>query len=515
VSGRTAIWLCGTALILGLLGDQLLRPEPGGAGTALWLVLSTGTALVVAWRIRQIGVGTIAAFLGVAAGFAACLAWRDAGALKGWNLLAIMTALTMAMLELRSVRLWAAGFVEYATEVIAAGLRVVVGPVLLLGSDRRDDAAAAPGRSRHLRALTVGVVLTIPLVLLFGALLASADPVFERLTRFFVDWDLGRLLSHLLLIGFLSWISAGYLRGVAVPRTERSEPLVQVPAPTWGALEIGIPLGALALLFLTFIVIQARYLFGGEDLIRTTVGLTYAEYARRGFFELVAVAGLVLPVLLAADWAVQQGDRVATRVCRGLAAAVLVLVALIIVSAAIRLRLYREAYGLTEDRFHAAVIMAWIACALAWFGATVLRGQRGRFVAGAILAGFAVVAVVNVIDPDAMIARANLARAARGDELDAGYLTLLDADAAPVLAAALPTLTTADRCTIVRHLTEAYRKRQESDWRTWSLGRSRADAAFRVLDPALRECPAPEPAAADSVGAGPQEVPDHPPDADE
>jgi len=509
------MWLCGAALLIGVIGDQLLRPEPGGAGTALWLVLSIGTAFVVARRLRQIGVGSIAAFLGLAACFAACLAWRDAEVLKGWNLLATVTALTMALLELGSVRLWVAGLVEYGTEVVGTGLRMAVGPVLLISRDRSDDAVEQPARARRWRALIVGIVLTIPLVLLFGALLASADPVFERLTRFLVVWDMERLLSHLLLIGFLGWLAAGYLRCVVVPRAERSQPPVQLSPPAWGALEIGIPLGVLSLLFLTFIVIQARYLFGGEDLIRSTVGLTYAEYARRGFFELVVVAGLVLPVLMAADWAVREGDGVAARLYRALAGAVLVLVALIIVSAAIRLRLYRDAYGLTQDRFHAAAIMAWFACALAWFGATVLRGSRGRFMAGAIMAGFAVVAVMNVLSPDTVIARANLARAARGEELDTRYLTELGADATPVIAAALPTLPGADRCVLVRHLTDAHRVRQESDWRQWSLGRARADAAFPVVDRSSRECPVAAPAAADSVGAGPQDVPDHPPDANQ
>jgi uncharacterized protein DUF4153 len=62
-----------------------------------------------------------------------------------------------------------------------------------------------------------------------------------------------------------------------------------------------VALGALNLLFLAFVVVQFRYLFGGEGLVEERVGLTYAEYARHGFFELVAVSVLVLVVLLAAD----------------------------------------------------------------------------------------------------------------------------------------------------------------------------------------------------------------------
>jgi len=491
VSGRTALWICGIALALGLIGDYLLRPEPGGVGTALWLVLCCATALAVARSVQQSGLTTLTACLGTAALFAAFLAWRDAEALKGWDLLACATALFLALLELRSVRLRVAGVLEYATETIRAGFRLAVGPFALLGSDLGGTGPMEPGTSRRLRGIAIGTVVTIPIVLVFGALLASADPVFERLARFLVAWDLDQLVSHLVVIGLLTWLAAAGLRSVVVRQTPGDRPLVDLRPPAWGALEIGIPLGAMAVLFLTFIVIQARYLFGGDDLIRTTVDLTYAEYARRGFFELVTVAGLVLPVLMAADWARDAADGTASRLYRGLASALLVLVGLIIASAAVRLRMYGAAYGLTEDRFYAAAIMVWVALALLWFGVTALRSQRDRFVFGAIVAGFVVVAAMNVANPDAMIARVNLARAAQGAELDASYLRWLGDDATPALVAGLPALSATDRCAIAGHLAERAGQR-EGDWRTWNLGRAGADAAYERFAAMTLDCPDPE-----------------------
>jgi len=52
------------------------------------------------------------------------------------------------------------------------------------------------------------------------------------------------------------------------------------------------------LLFLGFILVQVRHLFGNADLVRLTPGLTYAEYARHGFFQLVVVVAIALPMLL-------------------------------------------------------------------------------------------------------------------------------------------------------------------------------------------------------------------------
>jgi len=499
VASRTALWLSGSALFIGLVGDQLLRHAPWGAGAALWLVLAVGIAIGFARVTRENDITALTAIFLTAAFFAACLAWRDAPELKGWNVLAVCAALTLGLLQIRNLRLRAAGLIDYVAESVGAGLRTIAGPVVLLTSDLFEREKPAPTGRRRVLAIALGIFFAIPVVVLFGALLTSADPVFERWTRFLFDWDLERLLSHLLVIGVLSWLAAGYLRSVVARTSATPQPLVHVRRPMLGALEIGIPLGALTVLFLAFIIVQARYLFGGEDLIRSTVGLTYAEYARRGFFELVAVAGLVLPLLMAAEWALNSEDRPATRIWRALAATILVLVGLIIASAAVRLRLYYHAYGLTQDRLYAAAVMIWIAVALAWFGTTVLRGKRNRFVFGAIVAGFVVVAGLNVLNPDAVIARANLTREARGEELDVHYLGLLSADATPVLTAALGDLSADHRCTIARDLASEHEERQGSDWRSWSLGRSHADGAFETINSALRGCPIQEMEGADTA----------------
>ena len=95
----------------------------------------------------------------------------------------------------------------------------------------------------------------------------------------------------------------------------------------------------LAALFGAFVFVQVRYLFGGHDLVERTTGLTYAEYARRGFFELVVVAALLLPVLAVMDWA-RQKTRGSARVYVVLATVLVALMGVVMVSAAERLRIY-------------------------------------------------------------------------------------------------------------------------------------------------------------------------------
>src|SRR5205085_3576642 len=115
-----------------------------------------------------------------------------------------------------------------------------------------------------------------------------------------------------------------------------------------GIVEVGIVLALLDLLFLAFVAVQFRYLFGGRALVESRTHLTYAAYARHGFFELVVVAALVLPLLLLADWALRRERRRDHAVFTALAATLVLLLFAVVASALERLRLYEQAYGLTE-----------------------------------------------------------------------------------------------------------------------------------------------------------------------
>ena len=92
------------------------------------------------------------------------------------------------------------------------------------------------------------------------------------------------------------WVAAGYLRGLIAPQHTRVKD--GTATGRFGFPEVGIPLGAAVLLFGGFVAIQASYLFGGEDLVQRATGMGFAQYARRGFFELVTASALVVPLLL-------------------------------------------------------------------------------------------------------------------------------------------------------------------------------------------------------------------------
>jgi hypothetical protein len=143
-------------------------------------------------------------------------------------------------------------------------------------------------------------------------------------------------------------------------------------------------------------------------------------------------------------------------------------------SAVERMRLYVAEYGLSESRLYPTAFMGWLALVFVWFCVTVLRGQRERFAFGAMVAGFLLVATLNVINPDALIARTNMERAREGRIFDASYLMELSADAVPDIVNGLPTLSLAERGKLSGSLLGRWSSSGNTDWRSWTISSARA-----------------------------------------
>jgi hypothetical protein len=480
------------ALLLGLLADALVRvPGRPGLNVTLWALAGTAVLWFLSSR-REAPVAAESRWLvGGALLFAALLVLRDADALAAFSLLAAVVLLGLA--AGRGARAWAVR--SHIVDVAAAALRVAglmaLGPLgWSLGAARPAGAPTPPGARgrawpRYARMAARGTAMALPPLLVLTALLASADPVFEGLLHaaFFADFE--PLLEHLAFAGAAAWFTSGYLRAALV-RDDGVLDRVRVPRPGLAPAEIAVALSLLNLLFLVFLAVQVRYLFGGAGLVEATAGLTYAEYARRGFFELVVAAALVVPLLLVADWAAEE-EGAARRVLRATSLLLVLLLAGVLASAAYRMRLYQDAYGLTESRLYVSVFMVWLTAVLGWLAATVLRGRRRRFAFGAIAAGLACVAGLHALNPHALIARVNVERTAAGAEVDGRYLATLSADAVPALVALLPALPAAERCRVAAMLDERWSASRPGGWRTWNLADARARRLVREL-PAVAGC---------------------------
>lgn len=506
VPARAVPLLLAAGTVLGLAADFLARaPGPLGLNASLWIAAVAIAAIVLHRRASVPLDLERVAWLIVGVLFAAGLSWRDAPALKVLALGCATLTFALAAYRLTASWLHRAGVVRYAVALALGALHAWLAPVLAFG-----DAALSfmkPGTDRVAgwrRALAVvrGLVIAAPLIAVFALLFASADVVFERLVQDVVDavfrFDVEWIAGHVVLFSVFAWISTGYLRGFlsatepplfTYREKEGDEEGMRAPGLlTLGITEIATVIAAMDLLFLAFVIVQFRYLFGSDALVQITPDLTYAEYARRGFFELVVAVVLVVPILLAADWLLGRRTRTDALVFRVLAGVQIGLVVAIAASALQRLRLYHASYGLTEARFYAMVLLLWIGAMLVWFAATVLRGRRNRFAFGTLTSGLSTVALLFVINPDAMIARTNVNRATSTTPVgfDVTYATLLSADAVPVLIDALPTLPGDAQCRIARRMLDRWGPDRERSIRSWSWSTARARGAILDHESQLR-----------------------------
>jgi hypothetical protein len=473
-------------LITGVLADMLLRATPWGLNLLIWVLAPVASTLVLARRDRSTRESYLVRLGAGAAAFAAGFVWRDSSVLVGLDIIALfglfsLGSLRTALRSVRSASLW-----EYTISSFSSGFASAFGMFPLLINDIKWKPNASVFRSRPVVAIGRGVLLALPLILVFGWLFAGADPVFGNLVgkAFNINMDFPDLLVHLLIITACCWCAGGYMRRVLANVGVPPDEAAGRSRPTLGVVDISVALGLVNILFLAFVLVQFRYFFGGGERVQTVAGLTYSEYARQGFFELVAVAALALPVLLAADWLAKKQSRQDEILFRSMAAILIGLLFVIMISAMERMFLYLREYGQTELRTYTTAFMAWLALLFLWFAATVLRGRRDRFAFGAVLSGFAIIGILHLANPDAMIVRTNAGRAACGRSFDVAYNTSLSADSVPELVRDIGLLRSEDQARVARSLLDNW-SAPKGDWRTWNSDRAAAVHAVQRARPVL------------------------------
>ncbi|WFF08731.1 DUF4173 domain-containing protein [Micromonospora sp. WMMD1076] len=339
----------------------------------------------------------------------------------------------------------------------------------------RRHITASP-QEATVRKVTVSVVATVVVLVVFGSLLASADAAFsEALGSVVPEINVGTVFGWLFLAVVGGLIAVAALYTLAAPPDLST--VDRVGERRLGLLEWAPAIGALTLLFAGFVVVQFTTLFGGQQHVQRIAGLSYAEYARSGFWQLLFVTLLTVAVLAGVSrWARRERpvERILLRVLLGLISALSVV---IVASALSRMWTYQRVYSFTGERIFVmafemllgTVFLMIIAAGVKW---------RGRWIPGTTLAlAVAMLLGLAVLNPEDYVARRNTLRYEQTGKIDAWYLRALSADATPALAK-LPD--PVRRCTlswIADDLAEP------DPWYAWNLGRQRARKALEEVGP--------------------------------
>ncbi len=542
---KTGLEILEAAVLLGVLGDSLLRATPWGLNVFLFVITLAAVMIGLTLRRRsEFWTVQTTSLHGALIFFAAMFVWRDSIELKLLNTLAIFTILAVLTLPVLKIKAQIAGVFQYFFAAIWSGYNAAFAPFFLVFVDIKWKTIPQTGWTKHLVAVLRGLAIATPIILVFGALFMAADAVFEGIIQQTFRIDPEILFTHLLLIGFVSWVSAGYLRAslfdsfstektpeIKTPEIKTQTSSVTEPekdekenekekaaenkpsekAKNWewrkfdnlvlprvltlGAIEVSIVLGLTNLLFLSFVIVQIPYLFGGMDLVQNTPDFKLAQYARRGFGELVTVAALVLPILLVSHWLLRKDNRLNEKIYRILAAIQIALLFVIMISAVQRLLLYTGnlGYGLTAQRLYPLAFMIWLALVFVWFALTVLRSNREQFAWSALWSALFVLGTLHVFNPDDFIVRTNARLMREGRSFDTSYVSELSDDAVPALLDAMPSLNFEQQCLIKNKISRRFAAaNQENDFRTWNWSRfvARKKLAQYGENFAAANCPA-------------------------
>jgi hypothetical protein len=425
-----SILILGVSMVFGALFNYFFFDKlPPGIGFTLFIVAGTAAFFAISYYIKKPVRGDLLWLFPILIFFAGMVSVRSSPLLTALNVLACLGLMLLIMEVSVKGSLRAFNPLDY--------LKVLI-PFKAIDPFIQTLASALSMRKhmsdqKNYTQIVRGLVITIPILLIFGSLLASADPIFQKYASLLTIWnfseeDIGRIIVFIIIsvagTAFFSYSFFGKADEVQTQK-EQSRP--------FGQIETAILLGSVNILFLAFIVIQITYLFGGESNI-ISQGLTYADYARHGFFELVAVAALSYLILIIAERVIEKNADTHSPLFRVLSTALILQVGIIMVSAFYRMWLYEEAFGFTTLRVyvHAFIVLLAIVFVCLLYK-IVVENKDSTFALRTFLAVAIFVVGMNFFNPDLFIAQKNLERFSATGKLDTGYLTQLSADATPVL----------------------------------------------------------------------------------
>ena len=477
------------ALVLGWATDVLFYGKSLGVSVPLFVGLILSALLYLG---RKEGVRSEPRNLWLIAPlifFSLMIFVRANATLTVLNVLLVLTILALLVFFYSSGRITRLGFFGYPAVLAIAGINALTRQLPAVSAVSQ-SASAHKGKFKQLGPLFRGLMLAIPVLILFTFLLSSADTIFAGyigdLLRLDFMVDAPEFLWRTILVLLAAWVLSGVFffafRNRHQPDTESELPGDLPSNVHIGFVEGATVLGLVNILFSIFAWIQFAFLFSGEAL-RTMHYEAYREYVRRGFGELLAVALLTMALILGLRWLAWKENRREVRIFNVLSTIMVLLAMVMLVSAFMRMIFWEniEFYILTELRIYVRWFIVWLGLLFAWMH-FILWGKRQRFAFGAFVGALGFFISINLANPDADVAAHNLKR---GDELATRYLYLLSEDAVPALVAGLDTTSGDVRSNLVTHLQYRFVELQydhnRHEWPAFHLSRWQAYEALNAV----------------------------------
>lgn len=280
-----------------------------------------------------------------------------------------------------------------------------------------------------IRKVAIGILIAIPLLFVVLSLLTSADMQFARMLASFPGELLNfntDLIFRGIRVAIIAIVFLLFFKTVWKKPKQPVQALHDLPR-NWDHIITITVLVLVNLVYLLFTVVQFRYFFSGS----LEAGFSYAEYARRGFFELILVTIINFAILLTSLTFVKRHTSI---VMKGMLTLLIGFSGIMLISSFMRLMLYEEAYGFTRLRILAHSFMIFLAIILLYtlFKVWIERLSLARFY---LISALFYYVGLNIIGIDQIIVSNNIDRYEQTGKIDIAYLGLLSDAAVPELVA--------------------------------------------------------------------------------
>jgi hypothetical protein len=497
--GVVLVW--GAAIFVAALGATIAFEAAAGINWGIWTTLAGGGLLWLARRRAR-----LAASQGVAPArtdpvavwgvvLASVVAWGGAVTANGLFQFFIVVSCVVLLAVATRVVSGVEGRQVGGAVMARAPFNALGATVIEAG--RRSVSVVTGIRGERYAAPVRGIILAAPVAALFALILAGADPTLAGWRN--AMWDALRQLHFvprlLFFLGLGTIVLGAYGLALCPPVTGRAErPIVSRIGPT----ERRLIVGAVGAVFGAFLLLQPVYLFLDTNALKVS-GMTYAEYAHRGFMELTIAATLAAGLVVALDR--YGGSAGATGRKRGggggggggrfgqwgtllLIGEVLVLLA----SAFHRLTIYESAYGYTALRLYVQAYIVGVALTLLILAAELVNKDGGfdarRAARRTVVMAMAFLVALSFANPEGLVVARNMERFRAAGVIDGEYLARMSLNAVPAVTAALAELPPLCAARMRWDMGWTYRpdlaRSGRDRWYEWNFRRARGLAALRA-----------------------------------
>jgi hypothetical protein len=305
-------------------------------------------------------------------------------------------------------------------------------PFVMIGELINKKSLKLEGRRK---SIVIGLLVSLPLLIIVIPLLSSADMIFnyyiEGIIKSLRIENFSSFIFHLILVSFVFIYVFPFMLSFKYPRRNITE-AVSDNKRGFDPVAVITSLVPVNLVYLLFSIVQSSYLYGGGNMTLPQ-GFTYAEYARRGFFELVVVTAINFGIVILFTQVCRPKTSVQDRLLKLLLSLTVVFTLNMLFSANFKLSLYESAYGFTYLRFfvHAFILLIFL---LMIFVLSGIWLRKVNIIKCCLAVSIAFFGMLNLISPDRIIAQRNIERFNDAKIIDLNYMASLSYDAVPYLA---------------------------------------------------------------------------------